>query len=167
MENINQEAAQLKEYVVQINRVAKVVKGGRRFSFNAIVIVGDENGTIGYGLGKANEVVNAIQKGTEKAKKSLKQVSLKGKSIPHQIKAKYGAGSVDMRPASEGTGVIAGGPIRALCEAAGIHDIHCNSLGSSNTHNVVKAAFRALEELESAHEVAARRGMSVSDLFKG
>lgn len=167
MENLNQDAAQLKEHVVQINRVAKVVKGGRRFSFNAIVVVGDGNGTIGYGLGKANEVVNAIQKGTEAAKKNLRTVSLQGATIPHPVKAKYGAGKVFMQPASEGTGVIAGGAIRAICEAAGIHDILCNSLGSSNSHNVVKAAMKALTELESPAQVAARRGMSVADVFKG
>ncbi|MBV1875954.1 MAG: 30S ribosomal protein S5 [Cycloclasticus sp.] len=167
MENFNQDAAELKEHVVQINRVAKVVKGGRRFSFNAIVIVGDGQGTIGYGLGKANEVVNAIKKGTEQAKKHLHKVSLQGTTIPHPVKAKYGAGIVDMRPASEGTGVIAGGPIRSLCEAAGIHDILCNSLGSSNSHNVIKAAMKALMELESPADVAARRGMSVADVFKG
>ena len=167
METFNQEAPQLKEHVVQINRVAKVVKGGRRFSFNAIVIVGDGNGTIGYGLGKANEVVNAIQKGTEKAKKDLKNVSLFGKTIPHPIQAKFGAGEVLMIPASEGTGVIAGGPVRAVCEAVGIHDILAKSLGSSNSHNMVKAAIRALTELETPEQVAARRGMDVKSVFEG
>ena len=132
-----------------------------------IVIVGDGNGTIGYGLGKANEVVNAIQKGTEKAKKDLKNVSLFGKTIPHPIQAKFGAGEVLMIPASEGTGVIAGGPVRAVCEAVGIHDILAKSLGSSNSHNMVKAAIRALTELETPEQVAARRGMDVKSVFEG
>jgi small subunit ribosomal protein S5 len=167
LENMNTEAVELKEHVVQVKRVAKVVKGGRRFSFNAIVVVGDGHGTIGYGLGKANEVTIAIQKGTEQAKKSLKKISLHDSTIPHPIVGKYGAGKVFLQPASAGTGVIAGGPVRAICESAGIHDILTKSLGSSNAHNLVKATFEALTSLESPDDVAARRSISVSDVFRG
>lgn len=167
MEVFNASTLDLKEYVVAVNRVAKVVKGGRRFSFNAIVVVGDENGTVGYGLGKANEVTNAIQKATDQAKKNLKKVALYRNTIPHPIKAKFGAGKVFMQPASQGTGVIAGGPVRAICEAAGIHDILTKCLGSSNPHNVVKATFRALETLETPELVAKRRGMTLAEIFKG
>ena len=167
MEVFNANTLELKEFVVAVNRVAKVVKGGRRFSFNAIVVVGDEQGTVGYGLGKANEVTNAIQKATDQAKKNLKKVALYKSTIPHSIKAKYGAGKVFMQPASQGTGVIAGGPIRAICEAAGIHDILTKCLGSSNPHNVVKATFRALENLETPELVGKRRGMTLAEIFKG
>ena len=167
MENLNAPAVEFKEFVVQVKRVAKVVKGGRRFSFNAIVVVGDQQGTVGYGLGKANEVTVAIQKGTEQAKKHMNKISLHKTTIPHPIKGKFGAGKVYLQPASTGTGVIAGGPVRAICEAVGIHDILTKSMGSSNAHNIVKATMKALTDLESPEAVATRRGMSVSDIFKG
>lgn len=167
MEQHNSETVDLKEHVVQIKRVAKVVKGGRRFSFSAIVVVGDGNGTVGYGLGKAREVTVAIQKATEQAKKSLKRIPLHQATIPHPIKAKYGAGKVYLQPASPGTGVIAGGAVRAICESAGIHDILTKSLGSSNAHNLVKATFEALTRLETPADVAKRRNVSVNDVFRG
>lgn len=167
IERINPGEIELKEKVIQINRVAKVLKGGRRFSFNAIVVVGDENGIIGLGLGKANEVINAIAKGTERAKKNLIRVSLVNGTIPHPVKSKYGSGYLVMQPASPGTGVIAGGPIRAICEAAGITDILTKSIGSSNSHNMSKAAFYALKNLLSVESVAKKRGISVQKVFHG
>jgi small subunit ribosomal protein S5 len=166
-ERINPGELELKEKVVHINRVAKVLKGGRRFSFNAIVVVGDGNGVVGLGLGKANEVINAIAKGTEQAKKNLVRVSLINGTIPHALKSKYGAGYVVMEPAAPGTGVIAGGPIRAICEAAGITDILTKSIGSSNPHNVSKATFTALSNLMDAESVARKRGISIQQVFHG
>ena len=158
----------LEEKLVHVNRVSKVVKGGRRFSFNAIVVVGDGNGVVGHGLGKANDVSDAIQKGFENAKKNLIRVPLtKSGSIYHPVIGKAGAGRVLLRPASEGTGVIAGGAVKNLLDVAGVHNILSKSQGSSNPHNMVKAAFQALKELTDPAEVAQRRGISMNKVFEG
>lgn len=158
----------LEEKLVHINRVSKVVKGGRRFSFNAIVVVGNGEGVVGHGLGKANEVADAIQKGFDNAKKNLIKVPItKSGSIHHPVVGKKGAGKVLLRPAAEGTGVIAGGPVKSILEVAGFHNILSKSLGSSNPHNMVKAAYEALRELTDPVEVAQRRGISVSKVFEG
>lgn len=158
---------ELKETVVNINRVAKVTKGGRTFSFNAIVVVGDGNGIVGHGLGKAGEVVDAIQKGIEDAKKNLIKVPLINSTIPHEQLGKYSGGRVFMKPAASGTGVIAGGAMRAVFESAGVHDVLAKSKGSSNPHNVVKATIDALSKLRDAYTVAEHRGASLNKVFNG
>jgi len=157
----------LKEKVVAIKRVAKVVKGGRRFSFSAIVVVGDGNGVVGYGLGKANEVTDAITKGIDDAKKNLVKVPIFKGTVPHDVLGKFGGGLVLVKPASEGTGVIAGGAMRAVFESAGIHNVLAKSKGSSNPHNVVKATFDALLQMRDPLAVAEQRGVGLSKVFNG
>ncbi len=157
----------LKEKVVAIKRVAKVVKGGRRFSFSAIVVVGDGHGVVGYGLGKANEVTDAITKGIDDAKKNLVRVPVLKGTVPHEALGKFGGGLVLLKPASAGTGVIAGGAMRAVLESAGIHDVLAKSKGSSNPHNVVKATFDALNRMRDPFSVAKQRGVSLDKVFNG
>lgn len=157
----------LKEKVVAIKRVAKVVKGGRRFSFSAIVVVGDGNGVVGYGLGKANEVTDAITKGIDDAKKNLVKVPVYKGTVPHEGVGKFGGGYVLLKPASEGTGVIAGGAMRAVLESAGVHNVLAKSKGSSNPHNVVKATFDALLKMRDPLTVAHQRGISLAKVFNG
>ena len=158
------EEEKLKERIIHINRVAKVVKGGRRFSFAALVVVGDESGHVGVGLGKANEVPEAIRKGNDQARKNMFKVPLTGATIPHDSLGHFGAGRVFLRPASAGTGVIAGGAVRAVVESAGIHDILSKCIGSANPHNVVRATLDALRQLKSVEDIAGARGKQADEI---
>ncbi len=164
MERIDPQGLELKEKVVHISRVAKVVKGGRRFSFSALVVVGDGKSMVGYGMGKAKEVPEAIRKGLEQAKKDLIRVPVIDGTIPFEVNGKFGAGYVMLKPASEGTGVIAGGGVRAVVEAAGIKHVLSKCIGSNKPHNMVKATFEALKNLKFPEEIAGRRGKTLADI---
>lgn len=163
-EQDRQSPGELKDQVVHINRVTKVVKGGKNFSFSALIVVGDGNGWVGYGVGKAREVPSAISKGVDQAKRNLIRVPMRGNTIPHATIGRFSAGAVMLKPASPGTGVIAGGPVRAVLEAAGVQDILTKSLGTKNPHNVLRATFAGLESLQEAASVARTRGKSVEAL---
>jgi small subunit ribosomal protein S5 len=165
--NIKATETELKDKLVAVNRVTKVTKGGRTFSFSAIVVVGNENGTVGHGLGKAKEVTEAIAKAIEEAKKNLITVSIVNNTLPHDILIKSDGAKVYLKPASEGTGIIAGGAMRAVLESAGVHNVLAKSQGSSNPHNVVKATIKALSELKDANAIARKRGISLERVFNG
>ncbi|OYV88088.1 MAG: 30S ribosomal protein S5 [Ignavibacteriae bacterium 37-53-5] len=164
-QRIKPDQTELKEKLVHINRVAKVVKGGRRFSFNAIMVVGDGKGSVGVGLGKANEVNDAISKGVDDAKKNVVRVAILRGTVPHSVVGKFGAAKVLLKPATPGTGVITGGGVRAVLESAGVQDVLTKSMGSSNPHNVVKATMRALLNLSDANMISQKRGMKTRELF--
>ncbi len=164
MANVETNEVELKDQVVSINRVTKVVKGGKNLSFSALVVVGDQNGRVGYGMGKAKEVPAAIRKGIEKAKKTMIQVPLNGTTIPHAVLGRFGSGQVVLKPAPEGAGVIAGGPVRSVMESAGIRNVVTKSLGTANPHNVIKATFEGLRQLRSPKQVAQIRGLSLEQL---
>ena len=166
MTKIDVSSMELEERVVKINRVSKTVKGGRIYKFSALVVVGDGNGLVGFGLGKASEVPDAIRKGIEDAKKNVMRVALRGTTIPHEVKGKYGAGEVLLMPAPQGTGVIAGGPVRAVVETVGISDIRTKAIRSNNPYNVVRATLDGLSKLRTAEQVAAVRGRSVKKIFE-
>jgi small subunit ribosomal protein S5 len=163
-ERVDAQGLELKERVVQINRVAKVVKGGRRFSFSALVVVGDGNGHVGFGTGKAKEVPEAIRKAIDRAKKTLVAIPLVDGSIPYEVEGHFGAGHVLLRPAAEGTGVIAGGGVRAVVELAGVRNVLTKCLGSNNPHNMVKAAMQALTDLRAPEAIAAVRGLDLAEI---
>lgn len=164
---VNQGESEVKEKLVNLSRVAKVTKGGRTFSFSALVVVGDGNGSVGHGLGKALDVSESIQKAVQDAKKNMVKVSLHRGTVPHEQKGKYGAGKVLIKPAADGTGVIAGGAMRAVLEMAGVHNVLAKSQGSSNPHNVVKATIDALSKMRSAKEIARNRGVELSKVYEG
>ena len=167
VERVKPTGLDLKDRLVGVQRVTKVTKGGRAFGFSAIVVVGDGNGVVGYGLGKSKDVASAIAKAIEDAKKNLVRIPLNGNTIPHEQEARFGGAQVFIRPAAKGTGVIAGGTVRAVLESVGIHDVLSKSKGSSNPHNAVKASMRALLSLRSAETIARQRGISVSKVFNG
>ena len=166
MSKIDVSSMELEERVVKINRVSKTVKGGRIYKFSALVVVGDGNGLVGFGVGKSGEVPDAIRKGIEDAKKNVMRVALRGTTIPHEVKGKYGAGEVLLMPAPQGTGVIAGGPVRAVVETVGIADIRTKAIRSNNPYNVVRATLNGLAQLRTAEQVAAVRGKSVKKIFE-
>ena len=167
IEKVKPGGSELKDRLVSVNRVTKVTKGGRAFGFSAIVVVGDEAGTVGFGLGKSKEVASAIAKAVEDAKKNLVKVPVINHTIPHQSSARYGGADIFLRPASHGTGLIAGGAVRAVLESAGVHDILSKSKGSSNPHNVVKATFKALLDIRRPEDIAKLRGISLNQVFNG
>lgn len=167
VETVKPGGLELKDRLVGVQRVTKVTKGGRAFGFSAIVVVGDENGVVGHGLGKSKEVATAISKAVEDAKKNLVRIPLEKGTLPHEQKGKFGGARVFIKPASQGTGVIAGGAVRAVLESVGVHDVLSKSQGSSNPHNVVKATFDALLQLRNARTVARQRGINLDKVFKG
>ena len=167
VERVKPSGLELQDHLVGVNRVTKVTKGGRAFSFSAIVVVGDGNGVVGHGLGKSKDVASAIAKAIEDAKKNLVRIPILKQTLPHEQKGKFGGARVFLKPASQGTGVIAGGAVRAVLDSVGVHDVLSKSQGSSNPHNVVKATFDALLQLRSASMIAKERGISLEQVFKG